>query len=101
MTQIKELIISVILCTIISISEEFNHLSVEDSSILTYWMSPFVIKGVFWLCLFFYLFYCFFLMKSSFVSYAKSVDPDQMPQHAASDQGLHCLLVSLLLTTSH
>ena len=23
---------------------------------------------------------------------ANSVDPDQMPQNAASDQGLHCLL---------
>ena len=31
---------------------------------------------------------------------ANSVDPDQMPQNAASDQGLHCLsLIQLLLDT--
>ena len=27
-----------------------------------------------------------------FVGYANSADPDQTPQSAASDQGLHCLL---------
>ena len=28
---------------------------------------------------------------------ANSIDPDQTPRSAASDLGLHCLLVSLLL----
>ena len=36
---------------------------------------------------------------------ANSADPDQMPQNAASDQGLHCLLttsaVSALILLSH
>ena len=27
---------------------------------------------------------------------ANSVDPDQMPQNVASDQGLHCLLLACL-----
>ena len=32
---------------------------------------------------------------------ANSVDPDQTPQNAASDQGLHCLQMSLLLNARH
>ena len=32
---------------------------------------------------------------------ANSVDPDQMPHTAASDQGLHCLPMSLLWDTKH
>ena len=28
----------------------------------------------------------------TFGTFANSADPDQMPQNAASDQGLHCLL---------
>ena len=35
------------------------------------------------------------------IARANSVDPDQMPQSAASDQGLHCLpLVQQFLDTS-
>ena len=32
---------------------------------------------------------------------ANSVDPDQTPQNAASDLGLHCLPMSLLWDTRH
>ena len=32
---------------------------------------------------------------------ANSVNPDQMPQFAASDLGLHCLLMSFLLDARH
>ena len=32
---------------------------------------------------------------------ANSVDPDQTPRSVASDLGLHCLLVSVLLDASH
>ena len=32
---------------------------------------------------------------------ANSVDPDQTPRSAASDQGLHCLSMSLLWDASH
>ena len=32
---------------------------------------------------------------------ANSADPDQTPQYAASDQGLHCLLMSLLWDARH
>ena len=32
---------------------------------------------------------------------ANSVDPDQTSRSVASDQGLHCLLVSLLWDTRH
>ena len=28
-------------------------------------------------------------------TYSNSADPDQMPQYAASDQGLHCLLTGI------
>ena len=28
-------------------------------------------------------------------AYANSTDPDQMPQNAAADQGLHCLLTEI------
>ena len=30
-------------------------------------------------------------------TYASSVDPDQMPHNAASDQGLHCLLKAIFV----
>ena len=34
-------------------------------------------------------------------AWANSVDPDEMPQNAASHQGLHCLpLIQLLLDTT-
>ena len=29
-------------------------------------------------------------------TYANSADPDQTPQNAVSDQGLHCLLTNVL-----
>ena len=32
-----------------------------------------------------------------FGTYANSVDPDQRPQNAASDQGLHCLLTGIAI----
>ena len=32
---------------------------------------------------------------------ANSVDPDQTPRSAASDQGLHCLPMSLLWDAKH
>ena len=36
--------------------------------------------------------YVYLLLLSSWTYiWANSVDPDQMPQNAASDQGLHCL----------
>ena len=41
----------------------------------------------------FLLFICFIEIP---VFNANSVDPDQMRQNAASDLGLHCLLVTLL-----
>ena len=48
---------------------------------------------------FFFLFFFLFLLPC-FIEisehYANSVDPDQTPLSAASDQGLHCLLMSLL-----
>ena len=34
-------------------------------------------------------------LASFFVTKAKSADPGQTPQNAASDQGLHCLLTEL------
>ena len=43
-----------------------------------------------------------FFLLSCFVEisdfYANSVDPNQTPQSAASDQGLHCLQMSLYWT---
>ena len=67
-----------------------THLSRVDSSILTLWTGPFSIQCVTGL----------FLLLSCFVEIfelnADSVDPDQTPQNAASDQGLHCLPMSLL-----
>ena len=44
--------------------------------------------------LFFFFFFYIFHVKPYFlgkIAYAYSVDPDQTPQNAASDQGLHCL----------
>ena len=35
------------------------------------------------------------------VVYANGVDPDQTPQNAASDLGLHCLPVSILWDAMH
>ena len=32
-----------------------------------------------------------------FGTYANSADPDQRPQSAASDQGLHCLLTGIAI----
>ena len=34
-------------------------------------------------------------LKTRFVTYANGADPVQMPQNAASDQGLHCLLTEI------
>ena len=42
----------------------------------------------------------FFFLEIPFLN-ANSVDPDQTPQNAASDQGLHCLLMFLLWGTRH
>ena len=43
---------------------------------------------------------CLFLLLPCFIEitvfYANSVDPDQLPHSVVSDQGLHCLPMSLL-----
>ena len=43
---------------------------------------------------------CLFLLFACFVEiselYANSVDPDQTPQYAASDLGLHCLSMDFI-----
>ena len=41
-------------------------------------------------------FYYYHIFIAIYVFNAKSVDPDQTPQNAASDQGQHCLPLSLL-----
>ena len=58
-------------------------------------MSPFVIKSVG------FSFTCFVFRRNSNLSNAISVDHDQNPHSAASDLGLHCLLVFLLSDTGH
>ena len=47
------------------------------------------------LCFFFFFFFFF----QTIGQVASSVDPDQTPRSAASDQGLHCLLRLLYPTT--
>ena len=62
-----------------------------DSSTLTFWTSPFPVKGVSGK----------FLLLPWFteipVLNANSVDPDYTPRSAASDLGLHCLPMSLFM----
>ena len=59
----------------------------------TLWAGPFLVEGVSgW----FLLSLCFIEIP---VFNANSVDLDQMPHSVASDLGLHCLPMSLLLDT--
>ena len=66
-----------------------------ESSTFTLWTGPFPIQGVSGK----------FLLLSYFIEISKldanSVDPDQTPHSAASEQGLHCLPMSLLGDTRH
>ena len=59
-----------------------------DLPILILWMRPFTLLGVF---LWMFSFYCIFLQL---VQEANTVDPDQMPQSAVFELGLHCKNVS-------
>ena len=61
-----------------------------ESSTLTLWTGPFPVKGVAGWFLLLPWFTEILVLK------ANSVDPDQTPQNTASDQGLHCLPMSLL-----
>ena len=53
-------------------------------------MIPFVKKGMSGLV---FVPFCSILRRNSLLSYANSVDPDQTPRLAASDQGMHCLQI--------
>ena len=68
-----------------------THLCQLESSTLTLWSGPFPIKGV--------------LIITWFTEIpalnANNVDPDQTPQNAASDLGLHCLPMSLSWDARH
>ena len=66
-----------------------------DSSTLTLWTGPFPVKGMSGP---FLLLPCF---TEIYVLNANSVGTDQMPHSAASDYGLHCLLISLLWDARH
>ena len=66
--------------------KSFTHLSQVDSSISRVWTGPFLI-------------YWFLVVPCCVeipVFNANIVGPDQTPRSAASDLGLHCLLMSLL-----
>lgn len=60
-------------------------------------MSPLIVYEVPGIVYFYCL--CFLLKRPTYFSYAKSVDSDLTPHLAASDLGMHCSLVSLLLDT--
>ena len=64
-----------------------------DSATSTLCTGPFATEGLF----------CWFLLLPCFTEIplfnANSVDPDEMWQNAASDLGLHCLLLSFLRDT--
>ena len=62
-----------------------THLCQVDSSTITHWTDAFPIKGVSG------SFYYNHLLIEIPVLSANSVGPDQTPQNAASDLGLHCL----------
>ena len=72
-----------------------------DSATSTLWAFLFLIKGVSGCCCFFF----FFLLLPYFIEIpvfsVSIVDPDQTPQSAASDLGLHSLHMSLLGVTRH
>ena len=60
---------------------DLTHFPAVNSSVLIIWMSPFIILGVSGVLILFILYrYCC-------TFYANSVDPEQMPQYVASDQG--------------
>ena len=66
-----------------------TNLCLVDSSILANWTSPLFIKGMSGVLFTFIL----VLVENSFIIYEKR-DPDQPPRSAASDLGLHCLLLT-------
>ena len=68
-----------------------------ESSTSCLWSGPFPIKGL--SDFFFYYYHLYFIEITVFN--ANSVDPDQTPRSAASDLGLHCLLVFLLWGAMH
>ena len=61
------------------------------SSTVTCWASPFVILGVS------DLFCHFYSIFDGKILLANNVDSDQMPHNVASDLGLHCLSLTLLV----
>lgn len=75
--------------------ENQPHLCLVGCSILVYWMSLLVISRGVWCSLFLSF---FILGTNTNLSYASSVDPDQMPRAAASDLGLHCFPMSFYPT---
>ena len=74
---------------------KLTHLCRMDSSTITFWTGPFQIERV----------SCWFLFMPCFIEIpvfnANNIKPDQTPQSAASDLGLHCLLISLLWDAVH
>ena len=60
-----------------------------NSSTAICWMSPFVILGLSGS-------FCSFILFFMEILLANNLDPDQMPHDVASDQGLHCLPLTLL-----
>ena len=66
-----------------------------ESSTLILWIGPFLIERVSG-----YLLFSPGLIEIPIFN-AMSVDPDQTPHSAASDLGLHCLLMSLLWNARH
>ena len=66
-----------------------THIILVDSSIVIYWTSPFVILGASGL-------FCHLYSMVMEILSANSVYPNQTPRSVASDQGLHCLPMTLL-----
>ena len=64
-----------------------------DSSILIYWISPFIILGVSGVYIYIYILY---FHRNCCKFHVNSVEPDQMPHSVASDLCLHCLLSTSL-----
>ena len=65
-----------------------THCILVDSSTVTYFMSLFVILGLSGL-----------FRNLRKILLANTIDPDQMPYYVASDLGLHCLPITLLLVS--
>ena len=73
-----------------------THLCRVDSFTSTLWIGPFPVEGVSG----FFLRVLLLFYTDVHVFNANSVDPDQTSRTAASDQGLHCLLISSLRDTT-